>query len=138
MITIACIIILTYAAAFHFYWGFGGQLGISISVPQNEDGQPAFTKTAIGAHLVGLVLMSVVFLILAFTGYVNSPAPQEYLKFVVGTLSFAFTARAFSWHKYVGFFKSIRKTKFGKYDTWQYSPLCLLLGLGLFYVCVKT
>lgn len=138
MIPIACSIILAYAAMFHFYWGFGGKLGVGVSLPQLENGQPAFKQTAIGCHLVGIILVGAIILILAFSGFISLPINPSYLQLCVMGLSFIFIVRALSWHKYVGFFKLVHNTSFAKYDSWQYSPLSLILGLGLAYVCFKT
>jgi Protein of unknown function (DUF3995) len=137
MIAIACSVILVYAAAFHFYWGFGGKFGIDVSLPQLESGKPAFKQTAIGAHLVGLLLVGSIVAVLSYSGHISLPIGSKYLQFFVGFLSLIFIARGLSWHKYVGLFKSVRTTRFAKYDTWQYSPLSLILGLGLAYVCIK-
>lgn len=138
MIAIACSVILAYAAVFHFYWGFGGKLGVSVSLPQLENGQSAFKQTTVGAHLVGLILVGSIVIVLTSSGLLSLPIHSKYLQFCVGVLSLIFIVRALSWHKYVGLFKSVRTTRFAKYDTWQYSPLSLILGLGLAYVCIKT
>ena len=39
--------------------------------------------------------------------------------------------RAIGDFKYVGFFKRVRGSKFARMDTLVYSPLCLLLALGV-------
>jgi len=39
-------------------------------------------------------------------------------------------ARAVGDFKYVGFFKTVRASRFAVLDTWFYSPLCALLALG--------
>jgi Protein of unknown function (DUF3995) len=137
MIAIVCSVILAYAAVFHFYWGFGGKIGIEVSLPQLENGQPAFKQTAIGAHLVGLILISFIVIVLSYSSFISLPISSKYLQFCIGFLSLIFITRALSWHRYVGLFKSVRTTKFAHYDTWQYSPLSLMLGLGLAYVCIK-
>jgi hypothetical protein len=36
----------------------------------------------------------------------------------------------------MGFFKSVTGTRFGTRDTWLYSPVCLLLGLGAWWLAV--
>ncbi|ESX98522.1 hypothetical protein X755_14590 [Mesorhizobium sp. LNJC405B00] len=48
-----------------------------------------------------------------------------------------FSARALSWSRYFGLFKRVRTTRFASYDSWFYSPSCLLLGLGLFYLALS-
>jgi hypothetical protein len=55
--------------------------------------------------------------------------------FVLGWLSYALAlglaARAVGEFKYVGFFKRVRGSKFARLDTLVYSPLCLLLAIGV-------
>jgi Protein of unknown function (DUF3995) len=41
-----------------------------------------------------------------------------------------FLLRALGDFKYVGFFKSIKNTEFGRLDTQFYAPLCLYLGIS--------
>lgn len=44
-------------------------------------------------------------------------------------ISAIFILRAIGEHKYVGFFKKVRQTPFGRLDTRYYSPLCLAIGI---------
>ena len=57
-------------------------------------------------------------------------------------LSFALAAgllaRAIGEFKYVGFFKRVRGSRFARLDTWIYSPLCLLLALGVALVAKRN
>ncbi|WP_416358549.1 DUF3995 domain-containing protein [Aquimarina spinulae] len=41
---------------------------------------------------------------------------------------FYFYTQSFGDFKYVGFFKRIKQTKFGRLDTMFFSPLCLIIG----------
>lgn len=137
MIAVILCLILAYAAVFHFYWGLGGKLGIGVSLPQLENGQSAFEHTAMGACLVGLVLAGLIVIVLAFSGFLALPISLSYLHNGIGLFAVLFTMRALSWSKYVGFFKAIRSTRFAKYDSWLYSPLSLLLGVGLALLAKK-
>ena len=129
-----CSAILLFASGFHFYWGFGGRVATDVALPQREDGSPVIETTALGAIAVALVLALVLLLVLGFAGIVHLPLPQSWLR--AGTMLWAviFAARALSWSRYVGLFKRIRTTRFARYDTWFYSPLCLVLGRGFFYL----
>lgn len=115
VVVAACSAILLLAAGFHLYWGLGGRIGVGLSLPQREDGNPAMKATAVGAIMVGLILVLVLLLVLGFWAVV-------------------FSARALSWSRYVGLFKKVRTTRFASYDTLLFSPLCLVLGLGFFYL----
>jgi hypothetical protein len=130
-ITTVCSAILLFGAGFHFYWGCGGRVGVAVALPQRADGTQAFESNPAGAILVAVFLTGSFLLVLALAGLIDLPVPQRWLRVAVLSLSALFLARALSWYKYVGLFKSIRRTRFAKYDTWLYSPLCLLLSLSL-------
>jgi|SRR5271169_1973029 len=135
-LTIVCAAILLFGAAFHVYWGCGGHVGSSVALPQRGDGTQAFKSNPAGAVLVAIFLVGCLILVVALSGLIQLPVPQRWLRIAVMALSVLFLARALSWHKYVGLFKSIRTTRFAKYDTWLYSPLCLLLSLSLMGVAL--
>ncbi len=62
-------------------------------------------------------------------GFINLSFPNilnQYGLYVIGSI---FLLRAIGDFKYVGFFKSIKNTEFGRMDTQFYSPLCLYLGI---------
>ena len=40
-----------------------------------------------------------------------------------------FLLRAIGEFKYVGIFKRVKKTKFGRFDTKLFSPLCLIISI---------
>ena len=86
---------------------------------------------------VGLILALVLLLVLGFAGAVHLPLPQSLLKVGIILWALIFTARALSWSRYFGLFKRVRTTRFASYDSWFYSPSCLLLGLGLFYLALS-
>lgn len=137
-ISMLCAVILAIAAGFHLYWGLGGRLGLAVSVPQREDGTPAFEPGAIATIAVGVVLAGVLVFVLALVGILGLPLPHLWIRVGIALWAVAFTARALSWYRYAGLFKSVRDTRFGRYDTWFYSPLCLVLGVGLLYAVVAV
>ena len=127
----ACSAILLAGAGFHIYWGFGGRIGASVSLPQREDGSPAVKETAVGALAVGAVLALVLLLVVSFAGLIHLPVPHWLLKAAIIFWAVIFTLRALSWSRYFGLFKRVNHTRFARYDSLLYSPSCLLLGLGL-------
>ncbi|MER9724474.1 MULTISPECIES: DUF3995 domain-containing protein [unclassified Mesorhizobium] len=132
-----CSAILLLGAGFHLYWGLGGSVGAGVALPQREDGTPAVKETAFGAMVVGLILALMLLLIFGFTNVIRLPVPQQLLKAGIILWALIFTARTLSWSRYFGLFKQVRTTRFASYDSWFYSPSCLLLGLGLFYVALS-
>ena len=127
--------IIAFAASFHLYWALGGRLGFSVSLPQRPDGTPvmahrlAWWRPAAGA--VALALVALALLLLAHAGHLPLPLTPALARLALLAAAAAFIARALVPNPYVGFFKSLRETRWARYDTRLYSPLFLLLGLLL-------
>jgi hypothetical protein len=132
-----CLLLLLVAAGAHFYWGFGGQVAKDIAVPQRKDGTPLFDPSPLATHAVGFVLLAIIAAVILSLWPALLPIPQVLTKIAVAFFALVFLARALSWHRYVGFFKSVRTTRFGTYDTWLYSPICMAIGIGLLAVFLK-
>ena len=137
MLALTCTAVLMFIAGFHFHWGFGGTAGLAVAVPQSESGAALFKPSAAAAHLIGLALVAAALCVLAWSGRFALPLPPVALRAIVAFLALVFTARALAWFRYAGWFKKVRNTAFGRYDTFFYCPLCLFLGLGLFYLVAK-
>jgi hypothetical protein len=127
--------IIAFAAAFHLYWALGGRLGYSVSLPQRLDGTPVMAhrlpwwRPAAGAVALGLVALAL--LLLGRAGHLPLPLPPSLARAALLATGAAFVARALVPNRYVGLFKSLRGTRWARFDTRLYSPLFLLLGLLL-------
>jgi hypothetical protein len=131
MIDLLCVAILLFAAGFHFYWGLGGRVGWQAALPQRANGERVFTPSPGAAHAVGALLVLAVLVIGVHTRVLPLPVPGWASRAAVALMALVFLVRAFGWFRYAGWFKAVRDTHFGRYDTWFYCPLCLVLGLGL-------
>ena len=131
MIDLLCVTILLFAAAFHFYWGLGGRVGWQAALPQHASGERVFTPSPGAAHAVGALLVLAVLVIGVHTRVLPLAVPHWASRAAIALMALVFLVRAFGWFRYAGWFKSVRDTHFGRYDTWLYCPLCLALGLGL-------
>jgi cytochrome b subunit of formate dehydrogenase len=129
---IACFLAL--ASGFHFYWAFGGKVGWSVAVPQKLDGTALIAPPAPVTFLVGAALAGIVALLALYLSGLELPTGRLPIRWLVAAIGLVFFSRGISWHPYVGLFKSIRSTAFGRNDTWFYSPACALCGLGFFYL----
>ena len=124
--------IIAFATAFHLHWAFGGRIGYAVSLPQRPDGAPVMAhrlpwwRPAAGAVALGLVALAL--LLLAHAGRLPLPLHTGLTRAALLAVGIAFVARAIVPNRYVGFFKSLRGTRWARYDTRLYSPLFLLLG----------
>lgn len=122
-------IILILISAIHFYWAFGGKWAIDRVFPEIKSTKPI--RPSIAATVI------VAFIFLGFAGvylnkiqFLNIPFPTFINQYGVLILGIIFIARAIGEFKYVGFFKTMKDSKFAKLDTKFYSPLCLYLGVS--------
>ena len=121
---------LAAAAAFHFYWGFGGQYGRRVAVPQREDGTPLFVPTTTATLAVAAVLAFMLVVLAVYEMRLDLFLPRGLLRLGMVFLAATFLVRGLSWHPYVGLFKTVRTTDFARNDTLFYSPGCVATGLG--------
>lgn len=125
--------IIAFAAGFHLYWAVGGRSGYSVSLPQRADGVPVMAHRLPwwrpAAGVVALCLILLALLLLDRAGHLRLPLPDEAVRLALLAVGAAFVARALLPNRYVGLFKSLRTTRWARYDTLLYSPLFLLLGL---------
>jgi hypothetical protein len=135
--------IIAFAATFHLYWALGGRVGYSVSLPQRPDGAPVMAhrlswwRPAAGA--VALALAALALLLIAYSGHLPLPLPlpRGVARVALIAVAAAFAARALLPNPYVGFFKSLRGTRWARFDTRLYSPLFLLLGLLLAWIALE-
>ncbi|VEB41743.1 Uncharacterised protein [Chromobacterium violaceum] len=121
-------------SAMHFYWALGGQVGLSSAIPE-VDGRKLFQPSAIGTAVIALLLAlaaaAVVCMgaVLPGNKLVGAPAEVGLLALSAGML-----LRGVGEFRYVGLFKRVKGSRFARNDTRFYSPLCLMLAAGLFYL----
>jgi hypothetical protein len=132
MLLLLALAIIAFAAGFHLHWALGGRTGYSVSLPQKPDGTPVMAhrlpwwRPAAGAVALGLAALA--WLLLGRSGHLPLPLPEGPVRAALLAAGAAFVARALVPNRYVGFFKSLRTTRWALYDTRLYSPLFLLLG----------
>jgi hypothetical protein len=117
-------------ALWHFRMALLPASGTSGAVP-SVAGRPLFVPSARATAAVGFVLLLFACLVAATGGLVHVGIPPRLLTWSSFALALGLLARAIGEFKYVGFFKRVRGTRFAKLDTLLYSPLCLLLAVGV-------
>jgi hypothetical protein len=129
---------LAIVAAFHFYWSLGGTYGWAKAVPQKIDGTPLFVPSKILTAMVALVLLMFAIAPIIFVMHATSFPPSNFQRIGLCVIGVIFLARGFSWHPYMGLFKSVRSTDFARNDTWFYSPACIALGIGTLILSIMA
>lgn len=126
---------LTLIGAVHFYWAVGGAAWKAGAIP-SRNGKPVLTPSAGSTALVGVALVGMAAVVGFTAGLLPSPFPTGLLRGMSALLALVFAARAIGEFRYVGFFKRVRGSVFAWRDTWLYSPLCLLLSIGIAMVAL--
>lgn len=132
--------ILVAVGALHVYWAFGGKWASKDVFPVLEGNKQIFqsdTIPPIPTLIVAALLFIAAGLFLWHTGVIAPVLPQWIRVAGIWTVTIVFFARAIGEFRYVGFFKTVRDTGFGRKDTIIFSPLCLLLAILALIVVVR-
>jgi hypothetical protein len=135
---IAVAAILFFAAIFHAYWAIGGRLGYAVAIPQFEDGAHVFEPSAFATWIVALLIAMAGIWILASAKVLSLPIPLRLLRWGTALMTLIFLYRAIGPSQFAGFLKQVRNTEFARFDTWFYSPLCLVIACGLAYLTWRS
>ena len=125
----ALALVLASLSGLHIYWALGGEWAMSVVIP-DIDGQRSFTPSRFATVLVAIGLAAAGVVPLVRTGVLQFPAPSWLSQSAAGLLAVIFFVRAVGDFRLVGFFKRVRGTAFARWDTFLFSPLCLLLAIG--------
>lgn len=130
VIAIILFLIFLFISSIHFYWAFGGKWGSDAVLPTKDDNNTkVLNPTILPTLIVAFGLLGFVLFILVMSGLITFNTPQWLSKYGLWIIASIFTLRAIGDFNYVGFFKKIKHTKFGKNDTNYFSPLCLTIGI---------
>lgn len=129
ILSILLSLILIGLGMIHFNWVIGGKFGFVESLPTKENGERILNPKKIDSAIVGIGLTAFGFFYLLKSGLIEFNLPESIMKYGSWIIPIIFLLRAIGEFKYVGFFKSVKKTDFGKLDTKLFSPLCLIIGL---------
>ena len=135
ILALANSLIFALLSGLHLYWMLGGKWGLDQVLPTKlgggermlNPGPVACIVVALG--LLGFALYNVG-LGLGFS--LGLPFGAE--KWGIWVLAGIFLLRAVGDFRYVGFFKKIKNTAFGRMDTRWYAPLCLYLGISSVWI----
>lgn len=128
--------ILLALAGLHLYWAAGGAWGSRQAIPEVH-GQPAFTPSRLSTVAVALALTGAAAIALLRGYTLLSSFPGSAAHWASIALGLLFLLRAIGEFRMVGLFKRVRGTSFATWDTWLFSPLCLLMALGFFIIAAS-
>jgi Protein of unknown function (DUF3995) len=122
-------IIFLILSVIHFYWALGGTRGINAAVPTRQDNKKVIIPGPPECFAVALVLLAFATFCLVKTKLIPFHLSGWLFDYGLWIITALFLLRAIGEFKYVGFFKEVNTTKFGKMDTKYYSPLSLLISI---------
>ncbi|MBI4851313.1 MAG: DUF3995 domain-containing protein [Acidobacteria bacterium] len=120
----------------HTYWALGGMQVSETFIP-SVNGKQVFTPSPFLTILVALALFMAMLVILGQVGFLGSFISKKLFYFGTATISLVFFLRSIGEFRLVGFFKKITDTKFAYWDTWVFSPLCLLISIMSFLLLLE-
>ena len=129
VLSILLSIILLGLGVIHFNWVLGGKFGFLESLPTKENGERVLNPKKIDSAIVGIGLTAFGVFYVLNSGVIEYNLPERIMKYGGWIIPILFLLRAIGEFKYIGFFKRIKKTDFGKLDTKLFSPLCLIIGI---------
>ncbi|KGL61755.1 DUF3995 domain-containing protein [Polaribacter sp. Hel1_85] len=129
ILSILLSIILIGLGLIHFNWVIGRKFGFAASLPTKERGERVLNPKKIDSIIVGIGLTAFGIFYILKSGIIEYNLPEWFMKYVSWIIPILFLLRAIGEFKYIGFFKSVKNTDFGKLDTKFFSPLCLIIGI---------
>lgn len=130
ILSILLSVILIGLGLIHFNWVIGGKFGFSESLPTEENGDRVLNPKKIDSAIVGIGLSTFGIFYLLKAGIIGfNNLPEWIMKYGNWIIPILFLLRAIGEFKYVGFFKRVKKTEFGKWDSRLFSPLCLIIAI---------
>ena len=130
VLSILLSLILIGLGIVHFNWVIGGKFGFVESLPTKENGERILNPKKIDSAIVGIGLTAFGIFYILKSGVIEYNTPEWIMRYGSWIIPVICILRAIGEFKYVGFFKSVKKTDFGKLDTKLFSPLCLIIGIS--------
>lgn len=119
----------------HLAWALGVKWGFESSVPTDLEGNKVLKPKKIDCVIVGAGLgffSALYFLNYLEISFLISPQIERIALWIVPSI---FLLRAIGDFRYIGLFKKVKTTAFGKLDSRMIIPLCLAIAaMGVWYV----
>ena len=137
VLAVTLIAIFSLLASIHVYWAFGGRFAKVAAIPELR-GTPSFVPGRMATLLVACALFACAALIGVAAGFIEIPIRTIPIRWGCFGLALLLLLRAIGDFRLVGFFKTVRGSRFAWLDSALYSPLCLTLAAGVSFVAWNT
>ncbi len=138
ILSLSLFLIFVTLGLIHINWVFGGQWGFEKSLPTKENGERVLNPKKFDSAIVGIGLISFGLFYLLKSELIHFQVLNWIITYGGWVIPSIFILRAIGDFKYVGFFKKIKNTEFGKIDSKLFSPLCLIVGVtGIIIELIK-
>jgi hypothetical protein len=122
----------------HFYWTLGGKLWYEDVLPTNLKGTNRLNPSTASGLIISFGLLLLAFITVGNQGLFDKYFNGKYFRYGTLVIALIFFLRAIGDFRFIGFFKTVNKTRFGINDTLFFSPLCLFIAiLSLFIFMVS-
>ncbi len=135
ILSIILFLIFTILGGFHFYWFFGGIWGLKKVIPTKHKEANNMSIPKLATLMVGLLLVFFGLIYLVKSEIIYLQIPNWVTLYAYWFIPSVFVLRAIGEFNYVGFFKKIKNTEFGKTDSKIFSPLCM--GIGIIGIVIQ-
>ena len=133
VLPVALIATFALLALVHVYWAFGGQYARVSALPELR-GRPTFLPGRMATLLVAVALFACATLVAAATGFIDAPVTARTIQRMCYGLALLLLLRAIGDFRLLGFFKKFHGSRFAWLDSVLFSPLSLLLAVGVLLV----
>lgn len=119
---------LLIVSGLHVFWACGGRWGGHAAVPEKAGGGFVFKPGPVETAAVAVLILVACYFLLAEGELLSALHTNVLTEWGSILCAVVFGIRTVGDFRYVGFFKRYKRSRFAKYDTWFYSPLCLFLA----------
>ena len=122
-------VIFIVLSLLHFYWAFGGKLWYDAVLPASSNGLHKLNPGIAAGLIIAFGLLFLALITAGNGGVLDKYVKRTYFRYGTLLIAIVFLCRAIGDFRFIGFFKTIKWTKFGINDTQIFSPLCLFISL---------
>ena len=122
-------VIFILLSSIHFYWAFGGKLWYDDVLPTSSNGLHKLTPSMAASLMIALGLLFLALITLGNQGLFDKYISRKYFRYGILIITMLFLLRAIGDFRFIGFFKTVKRTRFGINDTQIFSPLCLFISV---------